>query len=246
MSVFLSAEWRYLAMLNYEVDPQILFPLVPSGTELDSWHNKFFISIVGFLFLKTRVLGLPILFHRNFEEVNLRFYVRRKVFDEWRRGVVFVKEIVPKWAIATVAKIAYNERYISLPMRHQIDEGEQTWVRYDWMWKKNWNSLRVKTKGNSMVPEEGSQEEFITEHFWGYTSQPDGGTVEYRVEHPKWEVWNVEDSSFECEVETLYGSAFVSVLQSSPSSAFLANGSAINVYSGARIDPFHEESRNLR
>ena len=245
MSVFLRAEWRYLAMLNYEVDPQILFPLVPSGTELDSWENKFFISIVGFLFLKTKVLGLPIPFHRNFEEVNLRFYVRRKALNEWRRGVVFVKEIVPKWAIAAVARIAYNERYISLPMRHQIDEGEQTLVRYDWMWKKNWNFLRVKTEGNSMVPEKGSQEEFITEHYWGYTPQPDGATVEYRVEHPKWRVWGISDASFECDVETLYGSAFVSALQSSPTSAFLANGSSVHVSSGTRLASFYEKPGNL-
>ena len=76
--VFLTAEWRYLAMLNYEIEPAVLAPFVPQGTELDSFDGKTFVSIVAFLFLDTRIGGIPIPFHRNFEEVNLRFYVRRK------------------------------------------------------------------------------------------------------------------------------------------------------------------------
>src|SRR5215467_7194109 len=118
--VFLTAEWRHLAMLNYEIEPQILQPYVPAGTELDTWSNKTFISVVGFMFLKTRVMGLPIPFHQNFEEVNLRFYVRYKAANEWRRGVVFIKEIVPRWAIATVARVVYNENYAAMPMRHSL------------------------------------------------------------------------------------------------------------------------------
>ena len=98
---FLSAVWRNLVMLNYEIEPDILRPLVPQGVELDSWKGKYFVSLVGFQFLDTRVLGMPIPFHRNFEEVNLRYYVRRRVEKGWRRGVVFVKEVVPRWAIAT-------------------------------------------------------------------------------------------------------------------------------------------------
>src|SRR6185503_10439864 len=105
-----TAHWRFLMMLNYEVDPSVLHPLVPRGTELDTWHGRTYASVVGFLFLDTRVLGLAIPFHRDFEEVNLRFYVRRREAEAWRRGVVFIKEIVPRWAIATVARVAYNER----------------------------------------------------------------------------------------------------------------------------------------
>ncbi len=50
--VFLTAEWRYLAMFNYEVPPELLAPLVPRGTELDSWQGKVYVSLVGFLFQK--------------------------------------------------------------------------------------------------------------------------------------------------------------------------------------------------
>src|SRR6266513_2477095 len=126
---FLTAEWRSLAMLNYEVDRSVLARRVPPGTELDSWGGVVYVSVVGFLFLKTRVLGVPIPGHRNFEEVNLRFYVRRKADGEWRRGVVFVKEIVPRRAIAAVARGLYGENYVAMPMSHAID-GRR--VEYRW------------------------------------------------------------------------------------------------------------------
>ena len=106
---FLTAEWRYLAMLNYRVSPSLLYPLVPPGTELDLWNGTAYISVVGFKFQHTRVLGVPIPFHVNFEEVNLRFYVRRETNGAVRRGVTFIRELVPRAAIAGVAKLAYNE-----------------------------------------------------------------------------------------------------------------------------------------
>jgi uncharacterized protein YqjF (DUF2071 family) len=119
--IFLTAEWRYLAMLNYEVDPAVLARRVPFGTELDTLNGKTFVSIIGFLFLKTRFLEIPVPLHQVFEEVNLRFYVRRRAEEGWRRGVVFVKEIVPRWAIAAVARRCYEENYVAMPMRHQIE-----------------------------------------------------------------------------------------------------------------------------
>ena len=119
-SRFLTAEWRDLVMLNYEIDPGILAGLVPAGTELDLWQGRALVSVVGFHFRRTRVMGVAIPGHSNFEEVNLRFYVRREGPEGWRRGVVFVKEIVPRFAIAWVARALYNENYVALPMRHAI------------------------------------------------------------------------------------------------------------------------------
>jgi uncharacterized protein YqjF (DUF2071 family) len=101
MKPFLTASWRYLAMLNYVVDPRIIAPLVPPGTEIDLENGESFISVVGFLFLDTRLLGLRIPLHRNFEEVNLRFYVRRKSAETWRRGVVFIRALVHSTANIT-------------------------------------------------------------------------------------------------------------------------------------------------
>jgi hypothetical protein len=246
-NLFLTAEWRYLAMINYEIEPAILRAYVPSGTELDTWNGKTLVSMVGFLFLHTKVLGWPIPFHQNFEEVNLRFYVRRKGEEGWRRGVVFIKEIVPKWAIATVARTVYNEKYVSMPMRHHIEAGggatdgplrllkQNGSVEYAWYYRECWNHLRVKIMGTSQAKATGSEEEFITEHYWGYTAQRDNSYLEYRVEHPPWSVWQVSEASLACDVANLYGPAFVECLGSAPSSAFLAEGSPVVVHKGSRI-----------
>lgn len=237
---FLTAEWRNLAMINYEIDPAILQPLVPRGTELDTWQGKTFISEVGFLFLSTRVAGVAIPFHRNFEEINLRFYVRRKAEDGWRRGVVFVKEIVPRLAIATVARVVYNENYVARRMWHGTDLSETSFtktgvVEYGWMERTGRNFLRVRATGKAEPLVAGSEEEFITEHYWGYAAQRDGGTVEYQVEHPSWNVWQVSQAEFDCDVELVYGEQFAEALRGKPSSAFVADGSPIIVRKGVRL-----------
>lgn len=234
---FLTADWHYLTMLNYELDPALLRPYVPRGTELDAWNGRCFASIVGFLFLNTRVLGIPIPFHINFEELNLRFYVRRKGPEGWRRGVVFVKELVPRWAIATIARLVYNENYAALPMAHQItsDASQNLDICYRWRLGQRWNQIHVTTQGAAGYAAEGSEEQFITEHYWGYAAQRDGGTVEYEVQHPSWRVWQVSQCAFECDVAALYGSQFVAPLSQKPSSAFVADGSGIVVRQGQRI-----------
>ena len=237
--IFLTAEWRYLAMLNYEVDAGLLLPFVPAGTEIDRWNGKTFISLVGFRFLKTRIFGLPVPFHVNFDEVNLRFYVRRHERDEIRRGVVFIKEIVPRRLIAWVARSFYNENYVALPMAHAIGaDGESgLTVAYRWRTANGWNAIRLKSQGTAELANEGSHEQFITEHYWGYATQPDGGCVEYRVTHPAWKVWSARSADFEGDVDGLYGKEFAAVLRGRSSSAFLAEGSAVRVMRGRKVRP---------
>lgn len=243
-STFLTARWVHLVMLNYQVDPEILLPLVPAGVELDDWQGQTLVSMVGFQFLDTRVLGIPIPFHRNFEEVNLRFYVRRHVGDEVRRGVVFVKEIVPRTAIAVVANLLYNENYVALPMSHddrigcgdgQGNGGGDGTVTYGWRHGGRESRLGAKISGQTFLPDEGSEEEFITEHYWGYVGQRDGSTVEYRVEHPQWRVWNAENPEFTSGISELYGSEFEAGLSGRPRSCFVAEGSEIKVRRGRKI-----------
>jgi hypothetical protein len=191
MRTFLTADWRYLLMLNYVVDPELLRPHVPPGVELDFWNGRTYLSMVGFLFQRTRVKGLSAPFHTDFEEVNIRFYVRRRTPEGWRRGVVFIKEIVPRRIIATVARVCYNESYAAMPMRHRIDIENGSLrngvvVEYAWRHKGEWNTLRATAIGAPRSPDDNSEEEFITEHYWGYTAQRSGGCAEYRVEHPRW------------------------------------------------------------
>jgi uncharacterized protein YqjF (DUF2071 family) len=237
---FLTAIWQNLAMLNFEADPAAIATLVPAGTELDSWGGHTFVSVVGFRFLDTRVLGAAIPFHRDFDEVNLRFYVRRKAADGWRRGVVFVKELVPRRAIAWVARRLYNENYVALPMRHVLvppadPSSSRSSVGYEWRHRGRWQGLRVDFSTEPCVPADDSLEAFITEHYWGYVRQRDGGTVEYQVEHPRWSVWRAESASLDCHVEDLYGRRFAAFLDSTPSSAFVARGSPVTVRRGVRL-----------
>jgi uncharacterized protein YqjF (DUF2071 family) len=238
-SPFLTAEWRMLAMLNYAVDPALLARIVPRGTELDSSGGKTYVSLVGFRFERTRVRGLWIPFHSDFDEVNLRFYVRRIHAGEVRRGVVFVREVVPRWAIAAVARAIYREKYVALPMRHRIagpvSEGGRREIEYGWRASGQWAQIRVSCEGNPARPAEGSLEQFITEHYWGYTAQPDGGTIEYRVEHEPWRVWRAAKASFEGDCSSLYGAELARVLTCPPDSAYVAEGSGVAVYSGQRI-----------
>jgi uncharacterized protein YqjF (DUF2071 family) len=233
---FLTAEWRRLAMLNYEIDPAVLAPLAPAGTEIDSFGGTTYVSVVAFLFLHTRLRGFAIPFHTDFEEVNLRFYVRRTVGSETRRGVVFVREFVPRMAIAWVARWLYNENYAAVPMRHRYRKyGTERTVIYDWSCARKHHSLELVAEGESLLPPADSLEAFITEHYWGYVRQRDGATVEYRVEHPRWRVSPAREATLTCDASALYGPAFAPFLSTRPASAFLAEGSAVTVHPGARI-----------
>jgi uncharacterized protein YqjF (DUF2071 family) len=227
---FLTAHWKYLAMLNFAVDPQLLEPHVPAGTELDFYHGETYVSIVGFLFYHTVVLGLPIPRHRNFEEVNLRFYVRKKSADTWRRGVVFLRELVPKFAIAVTARIFYGEPYQALPMRSEVKDDESgVAVTYEWRRGKKWERLAMIGHGAAQNITAGSQEDFITDHYWGYTARG-VGTSEYRVEHPRWKFWPADSFELQADVKSLYGEKFVEPLAASPRSAFIADGSFVSVF----------------
>jgi uncharacterized protein YqjF (DUF2071 family) len=212
---------------------------VPRGTELDEWEGHTYLSVVGFLFLDTRVLGVPIPFHRHFEEVNLRFYVRRKADEGWRRGVVFVKELVPRTAIAVVARALYNENYAAVPMGHELrrspDASRVESVSYRWTVGGRRNRLALSATSGPAPLVAGSHEEFIAEHYRGYSVQRDGGTCEYRVEHPPWRVAPAVDAELDCDVDRVYGEPFGRLLQGKPVSAFLADGSAVSVSFGDRL-----------
>ena len=238
--IFLTAEWRDLALLNYAVDSALLLPHVPHGTELDLFDGKAYVSVVGFRFLGAKLKGIPIPFHRDFEEVNLRFYVRRRENGVVKRGVVFIQEIVPRFAIATVARLAYNENYRSLPMAHRIERSgdssnPQLLVEYSWRLKSERYRLKIAAAGEPRQAGDGSEEQFISEHYWGYCSQSDGNCVEYQVTHPSWRIWQTAEASLDGNMAALYGREFAAALRDPPDSAFLADGSSVVVYDGKRI-----------
>jgi uncharacterized protein YqjF (DUF2071 family) len=232
---FLQAEWRKLVMANYAVEKKLLDPYLPYKTELDLWKDTCYVSLVGFMFQNTRVKGFSIPFHTDFEEVNLRFYVRFKDGLEWKRGVVFIKEIVPKPALTWVANTIYRENYETMPMNHlwEIKDGSLS-VGYKWK-KKEWNSLSVTADLKPHEMEAGSEAEFITEHYWGYTKINDRKTSEYRVEHPRWEIYDTKAYSIDVDFGGVYGQSFEFLKNETPLSVFLAEGSEIKVKEGKEI-----------
>jgi uncharacterized protein len=236
---FLTAEWRHLVMLNYDVDRAVLVPLVPAGTALDLWQDRALVSVVGFKFLNTRVLGVAVPFHRHFEEVNLRFYVRRNVRGgAVRRGVVFVRELVPRAAIAGLARLAYNEPYRAVPMRSVVPAAlvdAPGRLTYEWRTGAAWQRLAATAAGAPAMPAPESDATFITEHHWGYTRQRDGSTIEYEVTHPVWRVWSAADPVLAADVVELYGPAFAPALARPPVSALIAEGSPVVVYPPSRL-----------
>lgn len=236
-SAFLTAKWNNLIMLNYEVDPDILAPHLPPFTELDLWQGKALVSMVGFLFRDTRVKGIKWPLHINFEEVNLRFYVKYYDGRDWKRGAVFVSEIVPKAIIASIANNLYKEHYRTMPMRHSINSLSEDNTQYLYEWKLNgrWNRLGG-TVNNKLEPiGDGSQEEFILEHYWGYNKIGNELTMEYQVEHISWNAGVVTDAVLDADVNRLYGKEFEPFLNAPPYSAFFADGSDIIVRGGTKI-----------
>ncbi len=232
---FLTAEWRKLAMANYIVDPALLQRYLPYKTELDMWNNACYVSLVGFMFVNTRLLGFRIPFHSTFEEVNLRFYVRYKDVDGWKRGVVFIKEIVPKRALTFVANSIYKENYETMPMMHRWETTDSN-LTVEYRWKlKEWNSLEVKCASEAIAIAAGSEEEFITEHYWGYTKIGEQRTSEYGVEHPRWDVYPVQDYAIHVGFGNVYGNQFEFLKNETPASVFLAEGSEIIVREGMKI-----------
>ena len=244
---FLTAAWRDIVMVSWTVDPAVLRPYLAEGTELDPWQGDPLVSLVAFDFRDTRVLGRRIPFHVRFPEVNLRFYVRRRTAGGvWRRGVTFVQEMVPRAAIAFVARAFYGEPYLSRPMRRvavpetapaQMSPGSSRSLVYEWRRDGEWERVIALVTENPRPMRHGSVESFIAEHYWGYTRRSPKPTMEYRVEHPAWQVSMAADCMIEADLTTLYGSRFADTFTSSPVSTFVAEGSPVAVYRGRPITP---------
>lgn len=227
---FLTAEWRKLAIANYAIDPTLLTPYLPLGTELDIWNGTCYVSLIGFLFKNTRLMGIRVPFHANFEEVNLRFYVRYQDKGLWKRGVVFIKEIVPKFALSFVANTIYNENYVAMPMAHTWSENEaERLVEYRWKQGRQWQrfSIVAEKELSEILPE--TETEFITEHYWGYARYSAVRTNEYEVKHPKWAQYQVKSYEVDVDFGLTYGAQFSFLNQQSPVSVMLAEGSEISV-----------------
>ena len=225
---FLTGEWRNLVMMNFVVPEQVLKTYLPIGVELDAFDGKCYVSFVAFHFLDTKIKGIGIPFHKDFEEINLRFYVRYKSSDGVKRGVVFIKELVPKPIIAWVAKLIYQANYSYSPIKSKIEQTNQRYLQFEWG-KQLEHELKVETAIHTQPMIKGSKEEFIFEHHWGYTALSAFRTGEYKVEHPRWNIYPVKGFSYNIDFEKLYGTDFAFMNDMQPDSVFVAEGSEVSV-----------------
>lgn len=229
-TTFLSARWENLMMVNYEVDADVLNPYLPAGVELDHFDGKLFVSLVGFMFRKTSLFRIPIPLLGTFEEINLRFYVKRVEGNIIKRGVVFINETVPYKFVALLANKLYKEHYIALKTKNKIKINDlDKHIRYEWKINKEWNHLSVNADNKKELMIKGSIEEFIFEHYYGYTKINDHTTQEYSVNHPRWQVNKVLEYSINCDFESMYGKDFSFLRNQQPQSVILAEGSAVSV-----------------
>ncbi len=221
-------------MVTFDVTPDILKPWIPPHVELDQYQGRTLVSLIGFRFLDASVLGIPIPLHRDFVEVNLRFYTRRMAPEGWRHGVTFIREMVPVPAVALAARALYNEPYRALPMRSRNESslataGRAGSVRYEWRSSGQWQQLEVTTQGASRELASGSEEEFIAVRHWGHGTHRDGSAIEYHVRHPRWRYWKARSHVLNWDVAALFGPRFVAPMGRAPSSVFVADGSAVAV-----------------
>lgn len=230
MALFLKANWENIIMANYEIDSKILIPFLPKGVELDLFNEKCYISLVGFMFKKTKLFNIPIPFFGNFEEINLRFYVKRNEGNNLKRGVVFINETIPYPIVAWTANKLYNEHYTVVPTKHTISE-EKLFkkVKFEWLLNKKWNSIDVTSSSTSEKMKPNSLESFIYEHYYGYTKTAKNETEEYKLQHPSWKISEVFESKIECDFEEMYGKSFSVLDQTKPAAVFIADGSAVAI-----------------
>lgn len=230
MKTFLKAQWQNLIMVNYEIEPAFLLPYLPKGVELDYFQGKVYVSLVGFLFKNSSIFTIPIPLMGTFEEVNLRFYVVRKVGNELRRGVVFINETVPNKIVAWVANKLYKEHYTAIPTKHQwILNSHKKEIQYRWKVQSKWNSMKVVAAATKQKMATGSIEEFIFEHYYGYTKVNEQHSIEYKINHPSWEINTIQHYEIDCDFAAFYGNHFALLNNTKPYSVMLAEGSAISV-----------------
>ncbi|RKS03430.1 YqjF family protein [Flavobacterium sp. 102] len=230
MSVFLKANWENIIMVNYEIDPEILLPYLPKGVSLDLFEGKAYVSLVGFMFKETKIFNIPIPWIGTFEEINLRFYVKREEGLIVKRGVVFVNETIPYRLVASIANLLYKEHYTVVPTKHLFSKyGQNQQLKFEWLLNKKWNSIFVETNQLAEEMQPNSFEQFIYRHYYGYTKVKENITEEYRLRHRTWKVYPVNRYVIDCDFSAMYGDAFAVLNQTKPMAVFVADGSSVKV-----------------
>jgi uncharacterized protein YqjF (DUF2071 family) len=236
--VFLTAQWRNLINLTYEVEPSLLEPHLPKDVEIDTqWNGKAHVSLIAFDFMDTRVKGLKIPFHVNFPEVNLRLYVRY----QGQIGVVFIKEFVPKYCVAYMAQRLYNEPYEAISMASGYEEvALQDKFKSFYRFSHQGRNYEVEATGlkHLYYPPLDAAEHYFKEHSWGFGKGHTGQTMCYYVEHPVWKVFALNSYNLKVDFGGLYGRKWTFLNTKEPDYVLFAEGSHVKVYQAIPISAF--------
>lgn len=228
---FLMANWQKLLFVNYKVNKELLLPYLPTGLELDDYDNTYYLSFVAMRFDNTRVLGISFPFHKRFEEVNLRFYVKRKLSDgSYKKGVVFISEIVPKRVITMIARMLYNESYQTLAMSHQwLDTKKFQDISYSLHKNNQTHTITVTTDNTNIDIKPQGHQDFIIERYFGYTKNKQDKTIEYEVRHKPWQTQGIINHKIDINFEDVYGEKFSFLNNLKPDSIYFTEGSRTSV-----------------
>jgi uncharacterized protein len=227
---FLVANWENLVVATFETEKKLLQPYVPPGTELNDWNGRICMSLVGFMFTNTSLRGIPCPFFRSFEELNLRFYVRRKENNKWKKGVVFIKEIVPARLIGWAGKLLYRENFISLPMHHVFYTGNNSQhVEYYWKVNKQTNYLKICSSLLPVISGINTLDSFICDHYTAFNKKGADQTISFAIQHNPWKVYPALTYDLRIDAQSLYGDAFAEAFNHKPLGVFLMDGSRTTV-----------------
>jgi uncharacterized protein len=229
--VFLTARWEHLILITYKVKPEFLIEYLPKGLVLDTIEGNAFVSLVAFSFLDTKVKGIKIPFHVNFPEINLRFYVKEPG-EVPRRGVVFIREFVPRFMIPVIANTLYNENYRALPMKSEIEfKNGKVNCSHIIKYKRKKHAIKIEAEDKLYMPPVNSAEHFFKEHEWGFGRSKKGDKLVYRVGHPFWKIYPVINLDMDFDFGSVYSEKWEFLNNEKPFNITFAKGSEVSVYS---------------
>ncbi len=229
---FMKARFADLVAINFHVDEKILLPLVPPGLELDHFNGEAYVSLVAMMLRGAKVWGLPFSIVPSTPELSLRFYVKHIHDNKVDKGTCLIKDYVAGSTAAWFLESQFQSAFSKLKMKQTASgfgKGETPEVEYQWKVDENWNKLRVRARSRIQKTGDGTKVGFILDHF-NYYGRHDGRTLAYRVERPRWDVWDAAQANFTCDVQRLFGKSFVRPLAKRPASVFVTSGSPVTIF----------------
>ena len=235
-----AAEWREIVVINFEIDPKLLRNFIPPKTELDFFNETSFVTLMARACKNVKPYGWPIVFAKSIDQILLRFYVKRKVGDTWRRGVCLIRDYLPKRKASFFLNWMFKHSFTQVPIKRtssNFESGLPTQlptVEYQWTTGDYVNHIKVNARSQMRQQEQETKESFVLDHHYGYTVK-EGKTYEYYVEYSPWAMWDAQSGSFDCDTENVFGRPFVRALKQRPASVFLARGSDVIIYRPTEI-----------